>query len=78
MYLMIEYLYNTILYSVSLLFGLYICALTLPKHILYNTEDDELEKEMIESCNKYMIEHMYLDEINDFTDTSGIIDKNMF
>ncbi len=77
MYLMIEYICNTILYSVSLLFGLYICSLTLPKRILYNTEeDDKLEKEMIDNCYKFMIEHMYLDEINEFTDTSGIIDKN--
>ena len=68
---------NIMLYSISLLFGIYMCALTLPKHILYNCEkDDLLEKEMIENCNKYTIEHMYLDEIEQFNDTSGIIDKN--
>ncbi len=49
----------------------------LPKHILYNCEEDDLlEKEMIEQCKLYMIEEMYLDEIEQFTDTSGIIDKN--
>jgi hypothetical protein len=67
---------NIMLYSISLLFGVYMCALTLPKHILYNCEEDDLlEKEMIENCNKYMIEHLYLDEIEQFDDTSGIIDK---
>ncbi len=74
---MIEYFMNFMLYSVSLLFGVYICALTLPKPILYNCEEDDLlEKEMIENCNKHMVECMYLDEIEQFNDTSGIIDKN--
>jgi hypothetical protein len=68
---------NFMLYSVSLLFGVYICALTLPKTVLYKFEEDDLlEKEMIENCNKYMIECMYLDEIEQYNDTSGIIDKN--
>lgn len=72
---MIEYFYNFVLYSISILFGAYICALSLPKPILYKDEE-ELEKEMIENCKKEMIEHMYLDEIEQFNDTSGIIDKN--
>jgi hypothetical protein len=77
MYLMIEIFMNILLYSVSIMFGVYMCALTLPKHILYNCEEDDLlEKEMIENCKNYMIEHMYLDEIEEFDDTSGIIDKN--
>jgi hypothetical protein len=72
---MIEYFYNFILYSISILCGAYICAISLPKPILYY-EEELLEKEMIENCKNYMIEHMYLDEIEQFNDTSGIIDKN--
>jgi len=74
---MIEHFMNFMLYSVSIFFGLYISTLMLPKHILYNCEEDDLlEKEMIENCKLFLIETMYLDEIEDFNDSSGIIDKN--
>ena len=73
---MIDTLINFMLYSVSILFGFYMCALTLPKRVLYNCEEDDiLEKEMIENAEKEMIEYLYLDEIDQFNDTSGFVDK---
>jgi hypothetical protein len=65
------------LYLFSIGFGFYITTLILPNKEYDMSEEDELEKEMIEHSKNVMFEQLYIDEINELEDSgSNSIDKN--
>ena len=74
---MYHYLLNVQLYIVSFLFSFYLSSLIVKNnYINYDTtEDDKLEKNMIEQSKIFLFEYNYLDELEELELKDTIVDK---
>lgn len=74
---MYHYILNVQLYIVSFLFSFYLSSLIVKNnYINYDTtEDDKLEKNMIEQSKIFLFEYNYLDELEELELKDTIVDK---
>jgi hypothetical protein len=75
---MYHYFLNAQLYIISLLFSFYLSSILIKnKYANYDTSvDDDLEKRMIENSKMFLFEFNYLDELEETSENTGIIDKS--
>jgi len=75
---MYHYFLNAQLYIISLLFSFYLSSVLIKNKYINNdtTEDDLLEKKMIENSKIYLFQFNYLDELENLDNSYTEINKN--